>query len=214
MPVHIVLLALEDAALLHSVGGGEFRLEHDRPAALDGAFIVRLCLLFVVGDELAVAEIFRGVHRLRRLFDDREAFLCVVGKGIVDAALKLLAAGFCDLAEQLALRVFLLSHERYPPSHSPPANIPSPMQPCRSIWLMGIRSQSLAPAVPRTRRKPSAAMMPQACRNLFRVMLVTSRCIRGRRCDLRSAPIRGHSLHCGRRKPRRRQGSCLHTERR
>ena len=71
MPVHIVLLALEDAALLHSVGGGEFRLEHDRPAALDGAFIVRLCLLFVVGDELAIAEIFRGVHRLRRLFDDR-----------------------------------------------------------------------------------------------------------------------------------------------
>ena len=86
--------------------------------------------------------------------------------------------------------------------------------PCRSIWLMGIRSQSLAPAVPRTRRKPSAAMMPQACRNLFRVMLVTSRCIRGRRCDLRSAPIRGRSLHCGRRKPRRRQGSYLHTERR
>ena len=93
-------------------------------------------------------------------------------------------------------------------------NIPSPMQPCRSIWLMGIRSQSLAPAVPRTRRKPSAAMMPQACRNLFRVMLVTSRCIRGRRCDLRSAPIHGRSLHCGRKKPRRRQGSCLHTERR
>ena len=140
MPVHIVLLALEDAALLHPVGGGKFRLEHDCPAALDGAFVVRLCLLLVVGDKLAVAEIFRGVHRLRRLFDDREAFLCVVGKGIVDAALKLLTAGFCYLAEQLTLRVFLSTHERYPPSHNPPPNITSPIQLCRSIWLMGIRS--------------------------------------------------------------------------
>ena len=170
MPVHIVLLTLKHTALLHTVSGGKLRLKHDGAAALDGAFVVRLCLLLVVGDELAVAEIFRGVHRFWCLLNDGVALLRIVGKGVVQAALELLAAGLRNFPEQLTPWVFLPVHERYPPSQSPPANIAIPIHPCRSIWLIGMRLQSLAPAVPSTRKKPSAATIPQTLSNRFRAM--------------------------------------------
>ena len=57
MGLEVVLLLLSEPALLDALVVGVLGLEVDAPAALQGAAIVRLGLLGIAGEELALAGI-------------------------------------------------------------------------------------------------------------------------------------------------------------
>lgn len=105
---------MADAAMVtYSIGGGEFRLEHDRAAALYRPFVIWLGLFLIIGDELAVAEAFCGMHWLGRLLDDRITPLRIIGEGFAQTLFELCPACLGNLAKQLAPWILGGAHGPY-----------------------------------------------------------------------------------------------------
>ena len=107
MGLEVVLLLLSEPALLDALVVGVLGLEVDAPAALQGAAIVRLGLLGIAGEELALAVLgAEGLHGLRRLFDLGEAAAEVVVARGRDDILEVAAGDSGLLAADLRHHVF------------------------------------------------------------------------------------------------------------
>ena len=92
MGFEVVLLLLREAALLDVVIVGVLCLEVDALAALQGAAVVRLGLLGVAGEELALAVLGpERLHGFRGLFDLGEPAVAVVFAGGRDHVLEVVA---------------------------------------------------------------------------------------------------------------------------